>query len=262
MDSRAREIEAATHAKFSGTVYQPERISLSAASRGEDYSSRTLALKVALIRRYCTGPVLVDVCCSTGMQLAELASGHRLAVGVDFSLPFLQYGRQHARDSGEWSGAGVCANVRALPFGDRTVDGAYSLSSLYYIPAVAEVIAEVGRVLKPGGRCVLDMGNVHSLNNIVCRAYPDLAELCPVSLADMLAMIDAAGLTILEHRSFQILPMWGDRPAKLKRLLSPKLVRLMARRLGGRTLDEWVSSLPVLRRYAFRQVFVCERTRP
>lgn len=255
MDNRDQNIEAATRAKYSGAVYRPETISVAPAAQPTEYSPQMLALKIDLVREYCTGPVLVDVCCSTGMQLAALAPGRRLALGVDFSVPFLE----HAVATNGDAIKVACGNARALPLASNSIDSAYSISSLYHIPNVGEVIAEIGRVLKPGGRCLLDMGNVRSLNNIVCRAYPELAAPCHVSVHDMLGMIDAAGMSVLVHRAFQILPMWGDRPARLKWLMAPGLIRFLARRVGGRMLDEWLSNLPIVRGFAFRQVFVCEK---
>lgn len=256
MDRRSQDIETATRAKYSGAVYQPETISVMPAARPADYSSRMQALKLDLIREHCQGDSLLDVCCSTGLQLASLAPGRRLAVGVDFSVPFLVHASKTHGDAIQV----VCGNARALPLATGSVAGAYSLASLYHIPDVGEVIAEIGRVLRPRGRCVLDMGNEDSLNNIVCRAYPELAAPCHVPVAAMIRMIHDAGMRVLLHRTFQILPMWGDRPARLKWLMAPALIRFMAREVGGRMVDEWVSSLPILRRYAFRHVLVCEKS--
>jgi hypothetical protein len=53
--------------------------------------------------------------------------------------------------------------------------------------------------------------------------------------------------------------MWGDRPWWLKPLLHPVWTRLLAIRIKGRMLDEWISSLPLLRRFAFRHVLLCEK---
>lgn len=255
MDKRSQDIEAEQQAKYRGAVYQPETISVRPEERPVGYSPRMLALKLDLIREYCQGDSLLDVGCSTGLQLAALAPGRRLAVGVDFSFPFLE----HASKVHGGAMQLVCGNARALPLATGSVTGAYSLASLYTIPDVGEVIAEIGRVLRPGGRCVLDMGNVRSLNNIVVRAYPELAAPCHVPVADMIRMIHDAGMRVLVHRTFQILPMWGDRPARLKWLMSRRVIAFMAREVAGRMIDEWVSSLPILRRYAFRHVFVCER---
>jgi SAM-dependent methyltransferase len=257
VDKRSQDIEAEQQAKYRGAVYQPETISVRPSAQPTEYSPRMLALKLDLIREYCQGDSLLDVGCSTGLQLASLAPGRRLAVGVDFSFPFLAHASKAPHGD---SIRLVCGNARALPLATGSVAGAYSLASLYTIPDVGEVIAEIGRVLRPGGRCVLDMGNENSLNNIVVRAYPELAAPCHVPVASMIRMIRDSGMRVLVHRVFQILPMWGDRPARLKWLMAPAVIKFMTREVGGRMIDEWVSSLPILRRYAFRHVIVCERT--
>jgi SAM-dependent methyltransferase len=259
---RAREagpghdLDAASKAKFGGEVYSPQTISIAAGDRRGDYPSRMMEIKLRLIRECCPGPRLLDVCCSTGQQLIELMGERRVAAGVDFSMQYLQ----HARDAaGATAVRLACGNARALPFRTGSIDAAYSISSLYVIPNVGEVIDEMARVLRPGGRCLLDLGNVHSLNNIVSRAYPEFATPYHVSVRDMLTMIEAAQLRVVVHRSFQLLPMWGDRPATIKWLMAPWLIKLLSRRLGGRMLDEWISSVPGLSRLAFRHVFVCEK---
>jgi SAM-dependent methyltransferase len=256
MDERAKSIEAENRAKFTGGFYQPSTISTDASQRTDNYPSRMMAIKLGLIREWCQGPRLLDVCCSTGLQLKELAAGRRLALGLDYSMPFLA--NAAAANAGN-AVAVVCANARALPVLSNAVDGAYSISSLYVIPDVDEVIEEMARVLKPGGRCLLDLGNVDSLNHVVCLAYPELAAPCHISVARMREIIAGAGMKIVVHRSFQLLPMWGDRPRWLKWLMAPRMIRFLMTTLRGRMLDEWISSLPFTRRYAFRQVIVCEK---
>lgn len=67
------------------------------------------------------------------------------------------------------------------------------------------------------------------------------------------------GLKIVEHRAFQLLPLWAGKPRWLWPLLHPVWKRLMSKRLAGRMLDEWISGKPLFRRFAFRQLLVCEK---
>jgi hypothetical protein len=71
--------------------------------------------------------------------------------------------------------------------------------------------------------------------------------------------IRQAGLVIADHRAFQILPMWSDRPKWLKPLLWPGWAHLMQKKIGPKMLDEWISNLPGLKLLAFRHIFVCEK---
>jgi len=63
----------------------------------------------------------------------------------------------------------------------------------------------------------------------------------------------------VERRCFQILPLWAGLPKHLWFLLHPRWERIMRRRIAGRMLDEWVSSLPVVRQFAFRHVLVVRK---
>jgi len=252
-------IEAENRRKYSGEAYDARTICARAENDAKDYSSRMLQLKFEMVARQCPGEVLVDLCCGAGASLQTTALGRTTAIGLDFSEPFLRHAEHHRRGQGDARIAFACANARAIPLASATVDALYSLSSLYYVPALGEVIAEIARILRPGGRCVLDLGAGPSLNTVVCRSYPELAVSCHVTVEEMLDACRAHALAIVEHRCFQILPMWGDRPRWLKPLLHPIWARLLALRVNGRMLDEWISSLPVLRRFAFRHVLLCER---
>ncbi|WP_424627552.1 class I SAM-dependent methyltransferase [Bradyrhizobium sp. SYSU BS000235] len=252
-------IEAENRRKYSGEAYDARTICARVETDAKDYSSRMLQLKLDMVSRQCPGDVLVDLCCGAGASLQATAANRAVAIGLDFSEPFLQHAERSGRANGDLHLSWACANARAIPLASGSVDALYSLSALYYIPALGEVLAEIARVLRPGGRCVLDLGARPSLNTVVCSYYPELAVSCHVTLDEMQAACLASGLTIVEHRCFQILPMWGDRPWWLKPLLHPVWTRLLAIRIQGRMLDEWISSLPLLRRFAFRHVLLCEK---
>lgn len=254
-----KDIEAETLRKYTSGVYKPETISLSRPSASGSYVERMLRLKFDLIDQHMPGDVIVDVCCGSGVHLYETAKGRKKGIGLDFSQPFIEHARQAAADNGIENVDFIQCNVKEIPLASDSVDGAYSLSSLYYVPDLPKVVAEIARILKPGARCLLDLGNERSLNGIVCRQYPDLSQLCGIEPHAIGPMCKAAGLRIVEHRSFQILPMWADKPRWLGLLLHPGWKSILSRRIGNRMLDEWVSSMPILRRFAFRHIVVCEK---
>lgn len=53
----------------------------------------------------------------------------------------------------------VQADVVDLPFADAQFEKAFSIHSIYFWEDLAAAIAEIYRVLKPGGRCVLTLCN-------------------------------------------------------------------------------------------------------
>lgn len=255
------EIEAAIKTAYQdGHLYRPETICIEAERDAADYTRRLLWEKMEMVRRHLQpSGLLVDLCCATGTHLRALAGGVDRALGIDFSEPFIEKARQDALADGLSHLAFELGDAKDLPLEDHSVGTLYSFSSLYVIPGVDDVIAEITRVLAPGGRCILDLGNVRSLNSYCVRRYTEWPPSFPLPLGEIRVMLARHGLTIVEHRAFQILPLWADRPNWLRPLLHPAWTSLLAKRIGGRMLDEWLSNLPGLKNLAFRQMIVAEK---
>jgi SAM-dependent methyltransferase len=254
-----RRIEEETRRKYSGATYKPDTV-MRRSGPDSDYFNRIAKLKIALVRENAKGRRVLDLCCATADHLFAIADLPLMGVGLDFSLPFLKHAVSRLREQRLPAGpAFICGNARRLPFADASFGLVYSFSSLYYVPRVGESLAEIGRVLEPGGIAILDLGNLWSLNTFVSRSYAETSAPFHLSPARMKQIIAAAGLQILEHRAFQILPLWGNRPRWLRPLLHPFWKRLMEKTLGGRMIDEWLCRLPGVRSLAFRHLFVCRR---
>ncbi|MDT5008580.1 MAG: arsenite methyltransferase [Mycobacterium sp.] len=98
------------------------------------------------------GGVALDVGCGPGnvtASLADAAGPDGLALGVDISVPMLT--RAVQAQSGP-NTVFVRADAQRLPFRDQTVDTVVSIAALQLIPDPAAALAEMGRVLRPGGR--------------------------------------------------------------------------------------------------------------
>jgi len=215
------------------------------------------------VREYDRGGRLVDLCCAAGEHLVDAAADRSGgAVGVDFSFRYLEQARGLAQQH-QLSGVSfVQGDARQLPLADGSVSLLYCFSSLYAIPGAEAVVGEIGRIMAPGGTAVLDFGNRRSLNVFCLRYYTDWPPIQPLTLAQIDRAIAAAGLTKMRHRRFQLLPLWADRPRWLRPLLHPKWKSLLRRRWRGRMLDEWISSLPIARAFAFRHLIVCTKPAP
>ena len=82
--------------------------------------------------------------------------------GIDLGHDQLSWARAAMPDA---AGLGlVRANARAMPYADATFDRAYSVEMLEHVfrPDRPRVLAEIARVLKPGGRVALSTPNVAS----------------------------------------------------------------------------------------------------
>ena len=253
------DLEQENWKKYSGQCYHADKITILPSPESKIYTNVLLWIRIKLALNYSNHGTVLDLCCGTGEHLFYLASEIKKGKGLDFSKQFIEKANKARITTIINNIEFVEGNARRMPFEDKYFDLAYCFSSLYHIPKVEEVIDDMTRVLKQGGKCVVDLGNLYSLNTIVCNAYPELAHPYHIPVRKMKRYIQEAGLEIVEHRAFQILPMWADRPKWLKPLLWHGWVRILEKQIGEKMLDEWISNLPILKFFAFRHVFVCEK---
>lgn len=93
------------------------------------------------------GPVL-EVGVGTGLIAAGLAELGRPPLGVDLSLPML------ARAAARIPGRIAAGDALALPVADGVLAGAYLIHVLHLVADVPATLAELRRVLRPGGTVV------------------------------------------------------------------------------------------------------------
>ena len=102
---------------------------------------------IPLAKAHLDGAVdVLDVGTGEG-QLARVATGARRVVGVDPARAQLEVARRRG-DGPRY----VRAEAAALPFPGGCFDAVLACLVFEHIEAVDEAIAEVGRVLRPGGR--------------------------------------------------------------------------------------------------------------
>jgi ArsR family transcriptional regulator len=107
------------------------------------------ALAAFADRRWVVG----DLGCGTGQVSAALAPFVERVVAVDASAAMLQAARKRLQGA---------ANIdlrrgelEALPIDDGRLDAATVMLVLHHVPEPARALAEVARVLKPGGRAIV-----------------------------------------------------------------------------------------------------------
>ena len=242
-----------------GELYAPSRICAKPVDDPHAWADRLLADKLALVRKHYGGGRVLDLCCAAAEHLVTLAPEIESGIGLDFSERYIRAALGTAHGRGVSNLAFVHGDARALPFALDSFGIVYCFSSLYAIPNVGAVVAEIARVLRPGGVAVLDFGNRRSLNTYCLRYYTDWPQTHPVTVPEMKAMLRSNALEIVEHRSYQILPLWAGLPRHLWPLLHPAWQAVMRPRVAGRMLDEWVSSLPGVRNFAFRHLIACTK---
>jgi ubiquinone/menaquinone biosynthesis C-methylase UbiE len=124
--------------------------------RSEEAAAQALA--AARLSGCPEGGELLDVPCGFGRHSIPLASAGYRVTGVDRSEALLAEARGRA---GEGTPPKlVRADYRELPFGDASFDAAINLfTSLGYLGDEQDTraLAEIGRVLRPGARLVLEL---------------------------------------------------------------------------------------------------------
>lgn len=93
---------------------------------------------------------VLDLGCGTGIDLRKMAELTGRCVGVDRSLAMASASQELV--GGRASLA--CADGSALPFPIDSFDATWSRAVLLHTPRPAMVVAEVARVVRPGGRAV------------------------------------------------------------------------------------------------------------
>ena len=112
------------------------------------------------------GRKALEVGCGGGFLCEEIARMGFDVTGVDPSEPLLHVALRHARASG--------LDVRyeraageSLPYPDKSYDVVFCCDVLEHVRDLPQVIAEVSRVLKPGGMFVYDTLNRTWLSKLV-----------------------------------------------------------------------------------------------
>jgi SAM-dependent methyltransferase len=128
------------------------------ASEEADAAGEAQALAAARLSGCPDGGDQLDVPCGYGRHVIPLARAGYRAVGVDRSETLLGEARRRAGHE-RWPKL-TRADYRELPFPDASFDAALNLfSSLGYLgdDEDTRVLAEIGRVLRPGGRLVIEL---------------------------------------------------------------------------------------------------------
>jgi 2-polyprenyl-6-hydroxyphenyl methylase / 3-demethylubiquinone-9 3-methyltransferase len=101
------------------------------------------------------GRLVLDAGCGGGLVARELAAAGATVVGLDRSLGSLGVAR---RAAGERFKA-MQGRLERLPFADGAFDVVVAADVLEHVPDLPAAVAELARVLAPGGRLVFDTIN-------------------------------------------------------------------------------------------------------
>lgn len=158
-------------ARLTGELRARIRASFDLAAGDEEHFPSTIDPRiyhVKLIRRHLgalAGRRVLDVGCGKG-RFARILHDEEPAAkicGLDLSVEMLRYAP---------AGVGVCAgSMTELPFADSTFDAAYATESLEHAVEIAKAVAEICRVVKPGGRIAIIDKNARARGRLETPAW-------------------------------------------------------------------------------------------
>ena len=114
--------------------------------------TRRLFDAIAALGDLPDGTAIIDIPCGGGLAFRGLRPGQSLRyVAADISPYMLERARSRADATGVEGIELTEADIESLPFDDGTFDLCVSFNGLHCLPDQRSALAEVGRVIKPGG---------------------------------------------------------------------------------------------------------------
>ena len=225
------------------------------------YDKNFIEMKATYLRKYTdsTDLNIVDLCCGTGEYSRYIDTFKNSYFGIDFALNMLSEFRD-----GPLFNEALCllnADANKLPFVDNKIDVCFSFSSLYYFDNVFLVLREINRVLSNDGIAVLEFATKNNINAHVSNYWALNANWgFPyfISYDALFCAIRKTGFEIIEERNFGLFPVLRG-PWWSIFIANSFLKPLLKINIKGKTLDEYISSNILLKKYAFKHILVLSK---
>jgi SAM-dependent methyltransferase len=171
------------------------------------------------------GVETLEVGCGQGTLVNHLAPRGAVVTGIDMSLGSIARARAGARELGHADRVRLLrADAERLPFASASFDAVLSGGVLHHTPDIRAGIAEIHRVLRPGGRVLVMLyrrGNPKWWATVAARGAFRAAGAVSSRPAAMMERLrrrqeegDAAGTALLELFGVPILNAYSNRQAR------------------------------------------------
>jgi SAM-dependent methyltransferase len=132
--------------------------------------------------------------------------------GADISQPIVTQARAAF---GKQPLSGAVGDVRDLPFVDESFDAIYSMGTIEHFDETERAVAEIVRVLRPGGRAIIGVPNRHDpfLRPVLATALQMLGLYGygyekSYSRRALREMLERAGLEVVAETAILFIPGW------------------------------------------------------
>ncbi len=148
--------------------------------------------------------VAIDLACGPGTFTRPLAARVARAIGADLTPAMVEKARAEAARDGLTNIEFVCADIYALPFADASAGIVSCGYAFHHMTEPARALAEMARVLQPGGRLaitdiIVPEGCDGDFQNQVERVR-DPSHTTTQSIASFHAMLRNLGLRVVSQR--------------------------------------------------------------
>jgi ubiquinone/menaquinone biosynthesis C-methylase UbiE len=138
-----------TRSIVTGFTAQAESFNTSQVATDDGLLNAILALAEPRDERW------LEAACGPGLIARRLAPCVAVVDGYDLTPAMIEIARREAAAAGLANVGFAVGDATALPVPDDSFDGAVSRFSLHHIPLPGRLLAELRRVVKPGGRVVI-----------------------------------------------------------------------------------------------------------
>jgi ubiquinone/menaquinone biosynthesis C-methylase UbiE len=145
--------------------------------------------------------VLLDVATGTGAVLRIFRDHVRHAVGIDISAEMLAVARRELAEPAETRPLLLRGDGETLPFADESFDLVTCSRALHHTPRPQDVVAEIARVLLPGGRVVVYDNTTYEQPELarehnVVETIRDVSHFRTLPVTELVERLEAAGLEV------------------------------------------------------------------
>jgi len=182
----------------------------------------------------------LDVACGPGVVSRALAGRVGTVTGVDLTPAMVEEAERKAQEEGIANVSFLLGDATALDFIDGSFDGAITRFSFHHIPVPSRVLAEMARLVRPGGWVVVgdqvtdDDGEGAAWHQEIERLR-DPTHWASQRRGRLRAMGEEVGLELEEERLVPIEIDYEDWLARgsAGQSASPLIDKLLAERPGG-----------------------------
>lgn len=204
-------------------------------------------LEAEVARPYIEDRQVLEAGCGTGLLLDRMARVASRVVGVDLSMGMIARARARGHRV-------VQADLRFLPFPDASFDTVASFKVLAHVPAPERAVAELARVLRPGGHLVLEFYNRLSLRHAIRALRPSLrTSKAFAEDAIQTTFLSPDEIVALLPQGFEVLDLRGIRgftlvPGTLRLPVLGRALQAAERKFTWSRLSRWGGFLIVVAR--------------